>query len=140
MPVEGTNVKREDFVRWVNDYLLSESGLACNGDDLYGARCGLLHSYIAESTKSREGSAREINYLIGTSGRALVHVMTATPKPFIAVEIGQLRSAFLAAIGRFRERLKDDKDLAGLVHERAEHHFYEGTFLMTSPTFRYRQV
>lgn len=59
---EGT---RQDFKDWVNQYLLPNSSLSCSADDLYAARCGLVHSYIAEARLTRSGNAKQIFYAWG---------------------------------------------------------------------------
>lgn len=62
------DVTRADFCNWVDQYMEPEKNLGCTAMDLYGARCGLLHSGVAESRKSRQGQASEIWY--GTSPEA----------------------------------------------------------------------
>src|SRR2546421_12759111 len=52
---EGT---RQSFKDWVNLYLLPDSDLSCSADDLYAARCGLVHSYMAEARLTRSGDAK----------------------------------------------------------------------------------
>lgn len=61
-PVSKSQVTREDFKNWVNQYLLPNSNLDCSADDLYAARCGLLHTYMAESKASRAGKAKQTFY------------------------------------------------------------------------------
>jgi hypothetical protein len=56
------DVKQKDFIAWVDKYITPESKFGCTADDLYGARCGLVHSNAAESRKSRKGESREIWY------------------------------------------------------------------------------
>jgi hypothetical protein len=63
-PGEGT---RTSFVRWVNSYMLKCRSLSCSALELYGARCGLLHTMAAESDLSRSGSVRQILYAWGTA-------------------------------------------------------------------------
>lgn len=61
------DVRRCDFIKWVETYLLPNSQLSCTAIDLYAARCSLIHSYSAESRLSREGNASEIFYAWGTA-------------------------------------------------------------------------
>lgn len=53
---------RSVFMEWVDTYLLPAEGLACDAIDLYGARCGVLHTYRPESALSVAGDARPIFY------------------------------------------------------------------------------
>ena len=50
------------FTEWVDKYLLPGSSLKCTALDLYGARCGLVHSYSTVSELSRSGRVTEIGY------------------------------------------------------------------------------
>src|SRR6516225_10024477 len=53
---------REIFVSWVNKYLLPVRMLHCNAADLYGARCGLVHTALPSSDLSKQGKARQVGY------------------------------------------------------------------------------
>ncbi len=55
------------FRAWAEKYLLEGASLPCTASDLYGARCGILHTLSAESNMSRKGSARHIFYAWGNA-------------------------------------------------------------------------
>jgi hypothetical protein len=130
-----------DFKKWVNTYLLPDSGLQCSAEDIWSARCGLLHSSVAESRKSREGAAREIWYLLNGDGQALVHVMANTPLPALTIRIDDMIAAFRKAIGSFESAMQQQPELSKQVYERAGHHFYSGRFLKwNSNVFRYSET
>lgn len=61
-PHERLLNNRNDFMLFADNYLLPGSGLDLTSIDLYGARCGLLHSNISESNLSQSKKARKINY------------------------------------------------------------------------------
>src|ERR1700736_5152787 len=61
---EGT---RHSFVRWVDTYMLPNDALQFSALDLYAARCGIIHSFSAESDLSRKGQAKKIVYAWGTA-------------------------------------------------------------------------
>src|SRR5690554_3352043 len=50
------------FEKWCDTHLLPRSKIRASGSDLYGARCGVLHTLSAESEKSKRGSARQVIY------------------------------------------------------------------------------
>jgi hypothetical protein len=56
------DVVRNDFLLWVDTFLLPESRISFNALDLYAARCAILHSYSAESKLSRHGKAIKIGH------------------------------------------------------------------------------
>ena len=53
---------QDRFTEWVDKYLLPNSSLKCTALDLYGARCGLVHSYSSDSDLSRSGKVTPIGY------------------------------------------------------------------------------
>jgi hypothetical protein len=61
------DVTRSDFVAWVSNYM-EPTGLGCTADDLYAARCALLHSGTPESRMSREGKASQLWYATSPKG------------------------------------------------------------------------
>jgi cytosine/adenosine deaminase-related metal-dependent hydrolase len=120
---EGT---RQDFKDWVNQYLLPSSGLSCSADDLYAARCGLVHSYIAEARLTRSGDAKLIFYAWGTAeGEKLRERVTKVglDSKAVAVHVDELLKAFVAGLDRFIEDLSRDSQKEQLVYERARKFF-----------------
>jgi hypothetical protein len=67
---DGKNDVRERFENWVNEYMQfsdwPEAGL-----ELYGARCGILHTYGPISDLSEKGKVRLIGYSTGVSKRVM---------------------------------------------------------------------
>jgi len=61
-PGEGM---KASFTRWVEQYLLPARPLGCTSIELYAARCGILHTFTAESDLSRTGKARKLYYAWG---------------------------------------------------------------------------
>jgi hypothetical protein len=51
---DPNDVWRSDFVAWVDTYVMPSAGLPVHAIDLYGARCGLVHTQTAESRTTRE--------------------------------------------------------------------------------------
>ena len=61
------DVRRSDFIKWVETYLLPNYLFSCTALDLYAARCAIIHSYSSESSLSRNGEANMIFYTWGTA-------------------------------------------------------------------------
>ena len=53
---------RKEFVTWVSGYLLPELGIELTALDVYGARCGIVHTYAPTSDLSKSGEAKLIVY------------------------------------------------------------------------------
>jgi hypothetical protein len=109
------------FKRWANTFLLPGARLGCNSDELWGARCGLLHKYSSESEKSRSGKRKEIFYEFGDN--------PATSKEFRAkcikagtkvIDISKLMTAFIRSVQRFNIYLGKNPRRAEVVYNRAD--------------------
>ena len=98
---------------------------AVRGIDLYGARCGLLHTSSAESRLGRKGDAREVWYHF--EGRIGVNLMTNTPQPSLTLGIEELVDAFGDGSQRFIADLEADAAQRTIAQERARQFFTWGT-------------
>jgi hypothetical protein len=52
---ESDRTGRAGFLRWVDTFLLRDGRLPCTALELYGSRCGILHTFSADSDLSRSG-------------------------------------------------------------------------------------
>lgn len=62
MPETQTQVTGADFIKWVDRYIRFPCRDQITGEELYSARCGMLHTYTIESKKTRSGKCRMISY------------------------------------------------------------------------------
>ena len=110
------SVIEADFENWVETYIFqgSSSG-ALKAVDLYGARCAMLHSQIAESRKSKQAIAREVHYR-RKDGSGLVPVYGLnTPEHPVMVDIDVLVDAVEYGVRKFREAIAADPLLRAQV-------------------------
>ena len=124
-PKSSLEVKPSDFVKWTKRYLLPGTQLACSGEDLYAARCGLVHTYMAESRRSRKGQARQIWYAWGGSSPEELQswIDRADVPQAVAVHVDDVSAAFRLGVERFKQSLLDDSERASLVYDRARMFF-----------------
>lgn len=107
--VSTGDVTRADFCHWVDVYMKPQSELGCTSEDLYSARCGLLHSGAAESKMSREGRANEIWYV--TSPHSVVRLRAYAQKAGAQAKIvyfTSLVAAFADGVMQFCDDLALD--------------------------------
>ena len=115
------NVRGKDFKDWVNQYLLPDSSLRCTADDLYGARCGLVHSHTAESDSTNKGAARQIWYYGKEASKELLEQQIGNRTDVIAVRIVDLIDAFSNGSVRYIKDLALDSQRSKKALERASH-------------------
>ena len=104
------------FQRWANNYLLPEKNLGCSSKDLYGARCGIVHTFSAASDYSRSGKAREVVYAWGTaSATNLRAISQAVGRDHIVLDVDELIKVFKNGVDRFFSELLEDPKRKALV-------------------------
>jgi len=115
------NVEPKDFMDFVNKYLLPGSGLRCSSEELYSARCGLLHSNTAESGISRSGRTRNLSYATGLSSeeRGYEHMLLESRHRNVVVNIGKLYDAYNRSIDRLNQRISEEANFADLIYRRS---------------------
>ena len=118
------DVKPSDFINWVDTYLLPNSDLPCQAIDLWGARCGLLHSYISASRVSRKGKALELHYCWGdASTKAHQECLDELGINAKSIKVEKLFGALENGIHHFLIDMGANPDKAKVVHERSKQFF-----------------
>ncbi len=113
---------RDSFEKWVSNYMLPHRELGCTATELWGARCGLLHTYAPGSRASREGEVRELLYSWGNDQAAKLQGYIDTHSKgykALAVQGQALIEAFQAGLTKFLKEIGDDPTRLNLVREKA---------------------
>lgn len=104
------DVTRSDFCDWVSKYMDPTHQLDCTPEDLYAARCGLLHSGAAESRLSREKHASELWYSTSPhsvpESQAFAQRVGANAK---VLYFTALLTAFSQGVMQFSDELSSDE-------------------------------
>ncbi len=115
---KNEDVTRSDFVKWTETYVLRPPSDACAGIDLYGARCGLLHSHTIESKLMRDGDARPIWYAL-PDGEVLVPFSSSSPRAATKIGLRDLVDSVRSGCGAFVAAVDQDPQLGQVVWDRA---------------------
>jgi hypothetical protein len=118
MPGGQEDVTRSDFIRWADRYIRFPCKEQISGEDFYGARCALLHSYSLDSRMSRQGKCRMVGYLDKAEPevRYAPHVST----DLVLVSIAGLKKSFFEGINRFLIEAYANKEKAIIVEARLQ--------------------
>ena len=134
-----TFATRNDFMRWVDDYLLKAKPLKCTSLDLYAARCGLVHTFTPDSQLSTLGKARVICYAWGTARvEDMQHTIDIKNKSdeLVAVHVDELYQAWQSGLILFAQDLEKDLNRKMRVLTKARKFFSElGTDTMSEILF-----
>ena len=97
-PLSQLEVQRADFIAWADRYIRFPCAEQVTGEELYSARCALVHTYGVESRGTRQGLRR-----IGYSDRTIPEVVVnpAIDPTLVMLSIAGLRDAFFAGVDRF---------------------------------------
>lgn len=116
-PSEGT---KASFVRWCEDYLLKAKPLHCTGLELYGARCGVLHTFAAESDLSRSGQVREVIYAWGNANKEdLQAASMRLNRGDVAIHLDDLVEAFRLGTAAYFEEVEQDSQRTTTIRTQA---------------------
>ena len=121
---EQNKATGKTFKDWVNKYLLPVSSLECSADDLWGARCAVLHTHTAVSDLSKASKVKEIQYISGPPEHPLVIAFLKASKDIgekesIGVNIDILLMDFLKAIEKFNTEFIDRIKTCDVLKNRA---------------------
>ena len=120
-PEDQEYVKRDDYTKWVDEYLLPDIDLACSALELYAARCGMIHTYTAKSRLFDKGRVRKVFYAWDSphwSAKDLQSVIDHTGESAVAVQIETLFEAFRTGVDRFKQSLANTPKRANRVYNR----------------------
>jgi len=117
MPEGKQKVGRPDFKNWVEKYMKTdpEQPYQYDKEDLYGARCGIVHTYGAESDLSRENKCKKIVY----KPNCLKHFYEPTKHPdLVILRLDLFIRDFYDAVDKFLVNLEKGENLKNRVEAR----------------------
>jgi hypothetical protein len=128
-PVGQKRNVKADFVAWANRYMVKPKRLPVTALELYGARCGMLHTLGAESDLSATGKVRSVMYSWG--GRDIdpanaIVAWAAKQKPrldAVVVKAEDITDAFVEGIALFGRDVDSDPDFQSEVEARTRKMF-----------------
>ena len=120
--VIGDCIVRHDFKAWVEKYMRTDSAqpYQYRGIDLYGARCGIAHTYGVESDLSRNGQCKIFAY----KSNSLKHYYDPIKHPkMVVLGVELFIRDFYDAVDRFLADIEKDDDLEQRVAHRLQNLF-----------------
>jgi len=117
MPEGKQKVGRSDFKDWVKKYMKTDSvqPYQYNEEDLYVARCGIVHTYGAESDLSREKKCKIIVY----KPNCLNHFYDPAKHPdLVVLGVDLFIRDFYDAVDKFLADVEKDENLRKRVEVR----------------------
>jgi len=119
MPPQQDEVQSKDFIQWADKYMspyLSNRITRVTGDELYSARCAMVHTYSVESRKTKNGRARILGYIVG--GNQSIIWNPKVNSNVVLIRLETLRDAFFTAIDKFLIQAYADKQKQPILEAR----------------------
>jgi hypothetical protein len=119
-PISQEDTSGKIFQTWVGEYMLKGSKLHCTAQDIWGARCGILHTMSLNSRQARKYGARQIAFVTPSDGvdRMQAKIDAKGTHNTIVVCLEDYIEAFFDAVSRFLQQVQSDAHL----RERVLHH------------------
>jgi len=117
MPAGKQKVGRSDFKNWIEKYMKTDPAQPYQYDkeDLYGARCGIVHTYGAESDLSKENKCKKIVY----KPNCLNHFYDPAKHPdLVVLGVDLFIRDFYDAVDNFLAEIERDESLRKCVQYR----------------------
>jgi hypothetical protein len=113
------------FSIWVNTWMLQKYPLPCTANELYAARCGILHTLTPVSDLSEKKQVNQISYAWGTAKQKdLDESIKLLDYPsLVAVHIDDIFHSFRNGFADFIESLEEDDNKKALFTHKAGKHF-----------------
>jgi len=123
LPPDEEEVTRNQFIAWANKYIRFPGSEQLTGEELYAARCAVLHTYGVESKLSRKGACRKVGYYEGIGVPPIMPGGAVAPG-CVWVTITALRDAFFRGIDDYADEASHDPDRWMQIEERL-HNFLQ---------------
>jgi hypothetical protein len=112
-PVGQKSTNAGVFKKWVSRFIKPECTLGCSSEDIWGARCGVLHLYSPDSDLSAANKARRIYYQWRAGPTA--DATRPIPQGSLVLAVEDLRCAVEQAVKDFIIAAEMDSDVKKLV-------------------------
>ena len=108
------------YKKFVKKYFLPGSKLTCSANDIYSARCGVLHCYSCESNQTESDNAKIIHYIASDrEGDSSENEIPEPAKNVIQVKIEDMIFAFENSIKKLLDHMRTDPYLELELEERS---------------------
>ena len=112
------------FQNWVDIWMLKKYPLPCTAQELYAARCGILHTLTPDSDLSTKKGVRRISYAWGTAPQKDLDAAIKSLKyRGVAVHVNDISFSFQNGFVDFIESLETDQARKDLFLQKASKHF-----------------
>lgn len=114
------------FRNWIAEWMLKNSKIKCSAEELYAARCAVLHTLTPESESAIKKGVRKIAYSWGSAkNKSLEESIErlGMDNEVASIHLDVLFAAFREGMADYMEYVHSTPELAALFMEKANLHF-----------------
>jgi hypothetical protein len=131
LPPGEEEVTRDHFIAWSKRYIRFIGSEQITSEELYAARCAVLHTYGVESKLSRRGACRKVGYYEGINVPPIMSGGASAPD-CVWVTVTALRDAFFRGIDDYADEASRNPDRWAQIEVRL-HNFLQHSTPGTPP-------
>jgi hypothetical protein len=113
------------FIAWVNRWMYSTKILPCSAEELYSARCGVVHTFTSDSNLTRNKNVRRVAYSWGSSDIIKLQktMDIGHHGEMVALSVNDLYESYKLGLADFFEFAMKDNSLANQLEARSIKYF-----------------
>ncbi|MFO0957380.1 MAG: hypothetical protein U0800_07915 [Isosphaeraceae bacterium] len=125
LEAEDGKASRGSFIKWADSYMLRGMPAPFTAIELYGARCGLLHTMTAESDLSRSKGVRMVLYANEGADPEVLEALIDShdPEKYALTRTSELSNLFRAGLASYLDEVRANPDRVLTVNENAKTRF-----------------
>jgi len=126
IPLGRKEQNRHNFIEWVNKYLKTDPAqpYQYDGNDVYAARCGQLHTYSPDSTFGGKQNCKKFGYHDGSE-----HAYNPAESPILVmISVKRLINDFYAAVDAFFQEAIKNPELKKNIDSRIQQLYQQFQF------------
>lgn len=108
-PINQRETDGATFRAWATRFLNPDQRMNCTAEDLWGARCGVLHTYSPEAVRAAQRGARRIYYQWRQG--PVADAVRELPAGSVVVIVEDLYDALFNAVHAYMAEIAADADL-----------------------------
>ncbi len=116
---------KDAFISWTQRYIINTGKILCTATDIYAARCGIVHSFAADSKLSSSQDAKKIFYAWETAKSEKLQTVIEITKEnnIISIHMRDLIDAFRCGLADYYDEITSDSERLAVIEKATDNWF-----------------
>jgi hypothetical protein len=118
---------KQDFINWVDTWMLPLKQLTCTATELYSARCSILHTFTSKAKLVRQGKARQICYISGASTIQDMEIILKRRNNigFVVIHLNDLYASYKIGYRNFEVAMVSDATQSAIFKNKRAMYYHQ---------------